>query len=537
VKDRAGLADDIVVYLKTAAAPVPSRDLAARFLAIPRAPEETSHRLLAPILDGVRGVEHRADAGWVFTGRAAATATREVSPAPAAPPGIVPRDTAADASDGAGDALEERLASPFEDSPEEAPDLARLDFIALAADGVGPGGSGLPRSVALLPVVGGEALHPECFPAGGLDEDGAWASDAVDELASPPARGAALSVSDLEAIAETIGDLPVIAHRVGREVDPLRRAAVTAGIEFRPCVLSAARLGHLLYGLKANHLPQELAAIAGVVSDGPDDCRGRARLMAQLWGALLPALQAQGVETLAGLLEFQETTAPPIDFAPYEFTADELGLLPESPGVYRFLDASGGTIYIGKAKNLRARVGSYFVPSARRTPKGRAILERVRRLEIEMAASELEAILLEADLLLRHRPPLNRQFEVSERPAPYGPRQNLVVVLRDEQETSCTLHLLRGGRYLRRYSCAEDPAAPGPGWGSIDAAVAGAYFEATNDDAGGEMDWFLLSSYLRRHADAVNVLDVDECSDAHDAAGRLRVLFTAARAGARVLAR
>src|SRR5262249_55134722 len=159
-------------------------------------------------------------------------------------------------------------------------------------------------------------------------------------------------------------------------VDPLRRAAVSAGIEFRPCVVSAARLGHLLYGLKANHLPQEMAALAGAVSDGPDDCRGRARLMANLWPFLVPVLETHGVRPLAGLLEFQETTAPPIDFAPYEFTADELGLLPETPGVYRFLDAGGETIYIGKAKSLRSRVGSYFVPSARRTPKGRAILER-----------------------------------------------------------------------------------------------------------------------------------------------------------------
>jgi len=502
VKERPGLADDIVVFLRNAGAAVPSRDLAARFLAIPRAAEETSRRLLAPILDGVRGVEHRAEEGWVFTDRSSAPPARSE---PAAAAGEV---------------------------EETSPELGRLDFIALAADGVGPGGSGMPRAIALLPVVGGEQLHVECFPAGGLDEDGGWASDTLDEESPPPARGASLSPADIEAIAETIGDLPVIAHRVGREVDPLRRAAAAAGIEFRPCVVSAARLGHLLYGLKANHLPQELAALAGASSDGPDDCRGRARLMANLWPFLVPVLEAHGVQTLAGLLEFQETTAPPVDFAPYEFTAEELSLLPEVPGVYRFLDADGATIYIGKAKNLRSRVGSYFVPSARRTPKGRAILERARRLEIEMVASELEAILLEADLLLRHRPPLNRQFEVSERPAPYGPRQNLVVVLRDEPESSCTLHLLRGGRYLRRLPCAEDPAAGGPGWSAIDAVVRSAYFAATADDAGGEMDWFLLGSYLRRHVDSVNVLDVDECADAGDAAGRLRVLFQAARAGA-----
>jgi hypothetical protein len=532
MKDRPGLADDVVGFLRATRDAVPSRDLAARFLAIPRASEETSLRLLAPILDGVRGVEHRPGEGWIFTGRAAA-------------PGGVPQredDTASEsgrAPDGApAEGPRTQDAGPGKE--EAGPDLLRrLDFIALAADGVGPGGSGLPRAVALLPVVGGEPLPIECFPAGGLDEDGAFAATIDDEATAPRGRGGTLGPSDLEAIAETIGDLPVFAHRVSREVDPLRRAAAAAGLPFQPCVVSAARLGHLLYGLKGNHLAQEMAVLAGVKSDGPDDCRGRALLLSRLWPALLDALDAHGVETLPGLLEFQETTAPPIDFAPYAFGAEELALLPESPGVYRFFDASGETIYIGKAKNLRARVSSYFVPSARRTPKGRAILERVRRLEIEIASSELEAILLEAGLLLRDRPPLNRQFEVSERPAPYGPRQNLVVVLRDDGAASCTLHLLRGGRYLGRLPCGEDPA-PGSGsaWGGIDAAVKSAYFDPPSTDAGGEMDWFLLSSYLRRHVDEVNVLDVDECAGFEDAARRLRVLFAAERAGAgRVLAR
>ena len=524
MKDRPGLADDVVGYLRAAREAVPSRDLAARFLAIPRASEETSLRLLAPILDGVRGVEHRSGEGWVFTGRAATTeATASDGAAPAA-----------EAAHGAG--APAAAAGPA--TGDTRPDLLRsLDFIALAADGVGPGGSGMPRAVALLPVVGGEPLSVECFPAGGLDEDGGFAGDFDDQPIAAGGRAAALGPSDLEAIAETIGDLPVFAHRVGRELDPLRRAAAAAGVPFQPCVVSAARLGHLLYGLKANHVALEMAALAGVVSDGPDDCRGRAQLLARLWPAVLEALEAHGVETLAGLLEFQETTAPPIDFAPFAFGAEDLGLLPEGPGVYRFLDRSGETIYIGKSKNLRARVSSYFVPSARRTPKGRSILERVHRLEIELASSEMEAILMEADLLLRHRPPLNRQFEVSERPAPYGPRQNLVVVLRDEQEEACTFHLLRGGRYLRRLACAEDPEAGGSAWPGIDAAVRSAYFEAPGDEAGGEMDWFLLSSYLRAHLDEVNVLDVDECADPGDACGRLRVLYAAARSGGRVLAR
>ena len=526
MKDRLALREDLLVFLKTAQAAVPSRDLAARFLAIPRADEETCRRLLAPILDGVRGLEHRPGSGWLFAGPAAG-ARPPVSDGPAdltADAGLAPAPAGPDAAPPV----------PVEAGDDPEP-LARLDFVALAVDGIGPGGSGVPRAVAIAPVVGGETLPEECFPAGGLDEDGLWVGDDGDAEAGAPRRGAALSSTDLEAIAETVGDLPIVAHRVGKEVEPLRRAAALAGLPFHPRVISAARLGHLLAGLKANHPIQELAVFFGVTADGPDDCRGRARLLARAWPALVAALAGHGVTTLQGLLEFQETAAPAIDFAPYAFTAEDLRLLPASPGVYRFLDATGSTIYIGKAKNLRARVGSYFVPSARRTPKGRAILAQARRLEIELAASELEAILLEADLLLRDRPPLNRQFEVSERPAPYGPRQNLVVVLRDAGGETCTTHLLRAGRYLRRLPCDGDADSA---WETIDAAVRDAYFPAPAQDEGGAIDWFLLCSYVRRHADEVNVLDIDECAGADEALQRLRVLHRAARSGAgRVLAR
>ena len=531
MKDRIALRDEILAYLKAARAGVPSRDLAARFLAIPRADDATCRRLLAPILAGARGLEHREGAGWIFAG---ATGGGD-DPTPGGDAGVAAAAGGeAGAVGGESGATEPATPLPAAAIPadeEGAETLARLDVIALATDGIGPGGSGAPRAVAIVPWVGGEALHDECFPAGGLDEDGGWVGEADAGLDARP-RPAGFSSADLEAIAETAGDLPIVAHRVSREVEPLRRAAALAGVPFHPRVISVARLGHLIGGLKANHLLAELAALLGVPADGPDDCRGRARLLARVWEALVPALAEHGVLTLGGLLEFQEMASPPVDFARYAFTAEDLRLLPASPGVYRFLDADGGTIYIGKAKSLRSRVGSYFVPSARRTPKGRAILERVRRLEIELAASELEAILLEADLLLRERPPINRQFEVSERPAPYGPRQNLVVVLKDDEPaSSCTLHLVRGGRYLRRLACDEDPHAGGPRWSGIDAAVRTAYFEPLRDGEGGELDWFLLGSFLRRHLGSLNVLDVDECADARDAAARLRVLYAAARAG------
>jgi hypothetical protein len=251
--------------------------------------------------------------------------------------------------------------------------------------------------------------------------------------------------------------------------------------------------------------------------------------VARAWLRLVPLLAERGIVTVDAALEFQDLPATPLDLSGYGFTADDLRALPATPGVYRFLDRDGQILYVGKARNLRVRVGSYFVPSARGSAKGRSILERVHRIAFDLVGSELEAILLEAALIQEYRPPLNRQFEVHERPAPYGPRRNLVVVLADAGAPTCTLHLLRGGRYLRRLVAIE-PA--GLGAAGITPFLDTAYFAgATAGDEAADIDWQLVASYLRRHRDEVNVLDIDECSSATQAVDRLRVLGAAAVAG------
>jgi hypothetical protein len=518
----------IVAHLKAAPAPVASRDLAARFLRLQAGDEETCRRLLAPILEPVRGVAHRPGEGWLFDPRAARGPEAERGAGPERPgPGQPGQE-----SRGADDRPPDPIPAGMED--EAAGSL--LDVVALAVDGVGPGGSGAPRALTYLPVVGGEELQEENLPAWGLDTDGVPVEEAEEGPDGAPARGigraaAGLGAADLEALAEAVGDLPVVAHRAAREVDPLRRAAESAGVAFHPRVISAARLGHLLAGLKANHAAADLAAALGVEAPGPDDCRGRARLVARSYLRMLPLLEKKGIRTLEGLLEFQDLPAPPIDLSGYGFTAEDLKALPAGPGVYRFLDRDGAVIYIGKAKNLKARVASYFVPGARGTAKGRAILEATHRMIIETVSSDLEAILLEAALLSERRPRLNRQFEIHERPAPYGPRLNLVIVLRDASSPTCTLHLLRGGRYLRRVpDIATGPGRPGPA--ALRETLGAAFFAGSPaDGTGTDVDWQLVGSFLRRHRDEVNVLDIDECPSSEAAADRLAVLVAAALSG------
>jgi excinuclease ABC subunit C len=80
--------------------------------------------------------------------------------------------------------------------------------------------------------------------------------------------------------------------------------------------------------------------------------------------------------------------------------------LPGRPGVYRMLDAHGEIIYVGKARNLKNRVGSYFQPSNVQ-PKVQALIARTANMEVTITNSETEALLLEFNLIKKHRPRFN----------------------------------------------------------------------------------------------------------------------------------
>ncbi|MBT5891503.1 MAG: GIY-YIG nuclease family protein, partial [Chromatiales bacterium] len=79
------------------------------------------------------------------------------------------------------------------------------------------------------------------------------------------------------------------------------------------------------------------------------------------------------------------------------------------PGVYRMLNADGEVIYVGKAKNLKSRVSSYFRSSAL-DGKTLALVSHIENVEITVTASETEALLLEQSLIKEFRPPYNIVF-------------------------------------------------------------------------------------------------------------------------------
>ena len=86
---------------------------------------------------------------------------------------------------------------------------------------------------------------------------------------------------------------------------------------------------------------------------------------------------------------------------------EKLARLPDRPGIYIYRDAKAQVLYVGKAASLRSRVRSYFQESRPRDPKTDALVRQIRDLEYIVTDNELEALMLEANLVRKHRPRYN----------------------------------------------------------------------------------------------------------------------------------
>ncbi|MBR5582172.1 MAG: excinuclease ABC subunit C, partial [Phascolarctobacterium sp.] len=84
-----------------------------------------------------------------------------------------------------------------------------------------------------------------------------------------------------------------------------------------------------------------------------------------------------------------------------------LAVLPDKPGVYLMHDANGKVIYVGKAVVLKNRVRSYFRNLASHTPKVKAMVEKIAEIETIVTSSEVEALILECNLIKKYRPRYN----------------------------------------------------------------------------------------------------------------------------------
>src|SRR5690554_4902251 len=128
--------------------------------------------------------------------------------------------------------------------------------------------------------------------------------------------------------------------------------------------------------------------------------------------------------------------------------AEKLKILPTEPGVYLFKNNRGGVIYIGKAINLRNRVKSYFSSGHAASPKTQALVKNIADVEYLLTDSEVEALILESNLIKKHQPKYNIRL-TDDKSYPY-----LRVTLQEEYPRLEITRTLQkdGSRYFGPYT-------------------------------------------------------------------------------------
>lgn len=124
------------------------------------------------------------------------------------------------------------------------------------------------------------------------------------------------------------------------------------------------------------------------------------------------------------------------------------GTIPDKPGSYQFRDAHSRIIYVGKAKNLRARLSSYFVNPDQLHPRVAAMVESAASVEWIEVRNELEAVMLEYSLIKEHRPRFNIRMR-DDKSYPF-----LAISMEDEWPRAYVMRGRRrkGNRYFGPYA-------------------------------------------------------------------------------------
>ena len=181
-----------------------------------------------------------------------------------------------------------------------------------------------------------------------------------------------------------------------------------SGLE--PRTLCTLRLSRRLLPSHRGFALHKLASYFGIRIRNRHRALGDSYATAKILIALLNmAEEEHGCETLDELLrlQFRPTTAfrnTPQKLSKHHAFVQEL---PHRPGVYKMLGRGNQLLYVGKAKNLRDRVGSYFRPGADHAKKIREMMRRLQRVEVVETGSELGALLLESRLIKEHQPKYN----------------------------------------------------------------------------------------------------------------------------------
>ena len=262
---------------------------------------------------------------------------------------------------------------------------------------------------------------------------------------------------------------------------------------------------------------EEIAAALGLAVRVDDDPASRIELLPACFDALRKPGESWSETTAAC-----HQTTPGLPWSRYAFSRDDLRSLPPAPGTYSFFDLEDKLLYVGKSKNLKRRLATWFGDQARHGARSRAILEAVHRFEARASGSELTALLREATEIRRDAPEHNVQREVHVSRRSHPPRLQSILIL-EPSEPPWTLRawLIREGQLLDSV-----PLGPkGGGLRRIERVLRDEFFDphsGPRSRASKPIDVEIVARWLAENRDKAVAFDPTHLKTVDDVIVRLR---------------
>lgn len=265
--------------------------------------------------------------------------------------------------------------------------------------------------------------------------------------------------------------------------------------------------------------PADLAPLLGVTVPEAGNPASMAQCLASCWLALLDQTPEEHRHDASSLRHWIEEAKPKVDFSRFGFGAADLRTLPETPGVYIMKNRADNIIYVGKSRNLKRRVKSYFTAAALRDPKVRRIHEQLHAFEVIATANEVEALLLEMRMIRDFRPLINLQEEVHEQPGAYGRKWNFLLLVPGQDGTMVDLYFLHDGAFVARATARMGQ----PAGKRLRSRVKSIYFGGRKRSRRTQESWEteIVSRWLISNRSRLNFVDIDEAGSCETVIERL----------------
>jgi hypothetical protein len=257
--------------------------------------------------------------------------------------------------------------------------------------------------------------------------------------------------------------------------------------------------------------PEDLASLLDIRAPCAEESESIARFYCHVFERLLAQVPQDARSSVERLQSWLDAATPRIDYSRFSFDRHFLDQLPRSPGTYIMKDRHGHIVYVGKSRDLRRRVRSYFTSKALSDPKTARIHKHLFSIEVCETPNEVEALLLEMNLIRDFRPGINLQQEVHEQRTAYAKERNLILLSPRPGGSKADVYYLVRGLFAGQAPAELGVAAPK----KIQTKIRSLYFSKRRQRTRHRELWEteLISRWFCTNQKRLNWVDVDEAGN------------------------